>query len=100
MDYNYNKDTIKKDNSQLRESIILACISKYYFNNHLLQTGAYPLIWTIGLMAPEAYTLEATIEGWINRESSYKVRMRAAKAYDKFQHCGLDAALNLLVSGW
>jgi len=50
-------------------------------------------------MAPEAYTLEAAIEGWINSESSYEIWMRAAKAYNKYQNCGLKAALNLLVSG-
>jgi len=100
MDHNYTKDIIQNDNSLLRESIILSCISKLYFNSHLSQTGAYPLLWTSGLMAPEAYTLEAAIEGWINLENSFKIRLRAAKAYNDYQNCGLDAAVNLLVSGW
>jgi hypothetical protein len=42
--------------------MILACISKHYFYEPLLKSGASPLLWTIGLMAPEAYTLENAIE--------------------------------------
>ena len=74
-------------------------MSKKYFYDHINQTQAYPLIWTSGLMAPEAYTIEAAIESWIKCESSYRIRLKAAEAYDKYQKCGLDAAVKLLLSG-
>ena len=87
-------------NSTKRETIILACISKRFFNAPLRSTGATPLLWTTGLMAPEAYTLDAAIQGWIRKESQEQVRERAAQAYSKWQKCGAGAARKLLVSGW
>lgn len=83
-----------------REAIILACISKRYFAEHLKATGAAPLLWTTGLMAPEAYTLKAALAGWVLRERPEAIRERAAKAYDTYQHCGINGARRLLVSGW
>ena len=57
-----------------------------------------------GLMAPEAYTLGAALEAPIEvltaHEDREKIRQRAAQAYDKYQHCGLRAALRLFASGW
>jgi hypothetical protein len=50
-------------------------------------------------MAPEAYTLESALEGWILKESDESIRLRAAKAYHKYQKCGLKAAKRLLVTG-
>jgi len=49
-------------------------------------------------MAPEAYTLEAAVEGWIARENAEQIRERAARAYDKYQKCGLKAAGRLFYS--
>ncbi len=83
-----------------REAIVLACISKSYFAAPLRATGATPLIWTTGLMAPEAYTLKSAIDGWIVHESSDQIRERAAAAYDRYQKCGLKGARRLLVTGW
>ena len=83
-----------------RETIILACISKRFFNEGIRQSGATPLLWSTGLMSPEAYTLEAAIAGWLAKESPEQVRQRAAKAYDKYQHCGIKGASRLLVTGW
>jgi hypothetical protein len=83
-----------------RQAIILACISKSYFSAPLRATGATPLVWTTGLMAPEAYTLKSAIDGWILRESNDQIRERAAVAYDKYQRCGLKGARRLLVTGW
>lgn len=87
-------------NTAKRESIILACISKSYFAGYLKQTGAEPLIWTTGLMAPEAYTLVAAIDGWILGKSRAETREMAAQAYHQYQKCGIRAARNLLVTGW
>jgi hypothetical protein len=83
-----------------REAIILACFSKAYFGRPLSSAGAYPLLWTNGLMAPEAYTLKSAIDGWILKESNQRIRERAAQAYNKYQNCGLVAARKLLTTGW
>ncbi|MBP6391724.1 MAG: hypothetical protein KA175_12060 [Flavobacteriales bacterium] len=83
-----------------RQAIILACVSKGYYADHLKSTGATPLVWTTGLMAPEAYTLHAALAGWVLRESDAAIRERAAQAYHRYQKCGLNAARRLLVTGW
>lgn len=83
-----------------RPAIILACISKSYFAAPLRATGATPLIWTTGLMAPEAYTLKSAIDGWILHENHDQIRERAAAAYDRYQKCGIKGARKLLVTGW
>ena len=83
-----------------REAIILACISKRYFAEHLKATGASPLVWTTGLMAPEAYTLKAALAGWVLRESPEAIRERAAQAYNTYQKCGINGARRLLVTDW
>lgn len=83
-----------------RRTIILACASKSFFSTYLRQTGAGPLLWTTGLMAPEAYTLEAALTGWIAHEDDDAIRQRAAQAYDKYQKCGERAALRLFATNW
>jgi hypothetical protein len=93
-------DLPRQTNAARREAIILACASKAYFAEPLRSTGAYPLLWTTGLMAPEAYTLKDALDGWILKESNEQIRQRAAMAYDKYQKCGLKGARRLLVSGW
>lgn len=87
-------------NQDHRDAIILACASKQFFAEPLRASGAYPLIWTTGLMAPEAYTLKSALDGWIAGETKDQIRDRAAGAYDKYQKCGLRAAHRLLTSGW
>ena len=83
-----------------RRTIVLACASKSYFAPYIRQTGAEPLLWTTGLMAPEAYTLKAAIDGWIAGEDDETIRQRAAQAYDKYQKCGARAALRLFATNW
>ena len=90
----------RQKNAGHRDAIILACASKRYFSEALRATGAHPLLWTTGLMAPEAYTLESALHGWIAGESNDRIRDRAAHAYDKYQNCGFQAAHKLLTSGW
>ncbi len=89
----------KSGNSKKRETIILACYSKSYFKPYIAQCGASPLIWSTGLMAPEAYILQAAFRSWIAKESNEKVRDSAAGAYSKYQKCSLAAARKLLVTG-
>jgi len=90
----------KKRDQQKRDAIILACASKSYFADSLRATGARPLLWTTNLMAPEAYILSAALDGWLNKETDEQIRVRAARAYDKYQHCGLKSANNLFATGW
>jgi hypothetical protein len=99
MDFQLSALPQKKD-ARRRDAIILACISKSYFAAPLRATGAHPLIWTTGLMAPEAYTLKSAIDGWIQNESPEQIRERAAVAYDKYQKCGIKGARRLLATGW
>jgi hypothetical protein len=90
----------QNSNDARRQAIILACASKAYFAAPLRASGAQPLLWTTGLMAPEAYTLKSAVDGWILNESEAQIRERAAAAYHKYQNCGLNAARRLLVTGW
>jgi hypothetical protein len=80
--------------------VVLACISKRYFSAAVRNTGAAPLLWTTGLMAPEAYTLDAALLAWAMGGNAAEVKERAAAAYAKWQKCSLGAARKLLVSGW
>ncbi|KAB8151422.1 hypothetical protein EZY14_018990 [Kordia sp. TARA_039_SRF] len=94
------EEKFKPKNTNKRDAIILACISKDYFKPYLKQTGANPLVWSTGLMSPEAYTLKWAIDGWILNESDAAIRERAAKAYHNYQKCGMRGARGLLVTGY
>ncbi len=89
-----NNDQIKRD------VIILACYSKSYFAPHLKNANVNPLVWTSGLMAPEAYTIHDALTGYINSETNEEIRTKAANAYSKYQNCSNRAAKNLLITGW
>jgi hypothetical protein len=99
MDFSLDQYPQKNDGNPC-DAVILACASKQYFSSPLRQTGANPILWTTGLMAPESYVLKAAIDGWILNESGEKIRKRAAEAYNSYQRCGLRAALNLFASGF
>lgn len=83
-----------------KEVMILACISREYFAPEILRAGALPLLWTTGLMAPEAYTLKAALDGWMLKESGNEIAERAARAYNQYQKCGLRGARNLFATGF
>ncbi|HEV7472890.1 MAG TPA: hypothetical protein VGN90_02505 [Pyrinomonadaceae bacterium] len=100
MDFALPATTPQARDDRQRRAIILACISKKYFAAPLKSTGATPLLWTTNLMAPEAYILSAAIDGWLKQESDEQIRIRAAKAYNGYQNCGLKAANNLFATGW
>lgn len=99
MDFQLN-ETFENTDQQKRDIIILACYSKKYFSPHLRKANVNPLVWTSGLMSPEAYTLHDAISGYLNAENNEQIRSRAAKAYSKYQKCSEKAARNLLVTGW
>jgi hypothetical protein len=93
-------ESFENTDSKKRDCIILACISKSYFAPHLKETKANPLVWTTGLMCPEAYTLHDALSGYVNNESNENIRTKAALAYSKYQKCSEKAARYLLVTGW
>ena len=99
MDFQLSQFPHKK-NGVHRDAVVLACASKQFFAEPMRASGAYPLLWTTRLMAPEAYTLKSALDGWIAGESDEQIRDRAAGAYDKYQKCGFRGAHRLLVSGW
>lgn len=99
MDFQLNENFSNADGKQ-RDAIILACISKKYFAPHLAQAKANPLLWTTGLMAPEAYTLHDALSSYIAGGTAEEIRSKGAMAYTKFQKCSLKASRNLLVTGY
>lgn len=99
MDFALESYPTNKDGNR-RGAIILCCASKSYFSAPLRRAGGDPILWTNGLMAPEAYVLKAALDGWIANEGGERIRSRAAEAYNSYQHCGLKAARGLFSSGW
>lgn len=81
-----------------REAVILACASKPYFKPKLQQAGAQSLILTTHLMAPEAYTLGAAVDGWICKKSKADIKESVAQAYHQYQQCGIKGARNLFAT--
>jgi hypothetical protein len=98
MDFTLERLPAARDARQ-RETIVLACSSRDFFREPLRSAGAVPLLWTTGLLAPEAYVLEAALAGWIRGEDGEAIRLRAASAYERWQGCGSRAARNLFSSG-
>jgi hypothetical protein len=99
MDFSLEK-TFNGASAPKRQAIVLACASKHYFGAALKPTGAEPLLWTTNLMAPEAYTLKAALDGWIAGESGEQIRQRAASSYAEYQKSSQKAALRLFTTGW
>ncbi len=83
------------DPGSARSSMVLACASKPFFLDLLHRVGSHPLLLTTGLMAPEAYTLDAAIRSWVSGGSVADVREAAATAYARYQKCSPRAARNL-----
>jgi hypothetical protein len=99
MDFQLSELFANKD-GRVRDCIILACISKKYFEFPIRAANANPLIWTNQLMCPEAYTLHDAIIGYINNESAGAIRMRVVKTYSKYQKCSTAESESILVTGW
>ena len=93
-------DAVENTDGKTRDCILLACISKNYFSPYIKPAKANPIIWTTGLMCPEAYTLHDALSGYVNNESNESIRTRAARAYTTYQKCTEKAARGLLVTGW
>jgi hypothetical protein len=99
MDFGIPDPPKQKDGVQ-KEVIILACASRLYFKEAIKTAGASPLLWTTNLMGPEAYTLKAAIDGWLEHETGEQIRVRAAEAYNQYTQCGLNGAMNLFATGF
>jgi hypothetical protein len=99
MDFSLDSHLTKTDDRE-RDAVMLACMSKRYFAEPLRKTGARPLLWTTGLMAPEAYILKAVLDGYVLNENGERIGSRAATAYHQYQRCGMNAASRLFASGW
>ena len=99
MDFQLSDKYLNTDNRK-RDVIILACYSKMFFSPYLKSANIHPLIWTTGLMCPEAYTLHDAMTGYVANESNEQIRARAVSAYSKYQKCSETAARKLLVSSW
>jgi len=76
-------------------AIVLACRSDMYFAAPLARAGCQPLVTTHGLMAPEAYVLDAALRAWIAGGVAPALRQAAATAYATYQRCSPRAAANL-----
>lgn len=92
----FNMPTILANEESLtapaRAGVVLACRSRAYFHHLLIGNGCYALLLTNSLMAPEAYSLNAAIEGFACGKSPREIRDMAAATYSKYQKCGLGAA--------
>jgi len=98
MDFGLARPSSQSEGRAIGSSIVLACASKPYFLDHLEAADSHPLLLTTGLMAPEAYTLDAVIRRWVAHGTPEAVRKAAAEAYHRYQNCGLRAATNLFWS--
>ncbi len=95
MDFSLQKPVPPAAEADARSAVVLACASKPYFLDHLQAAGAHPLLLTTGLMAPEAYTLDSAIRSWIGERTTAAAVEAAARAYDRYQKCGIKAARRL-----
>lgn len=99
MDFDID-EKFRVNRTKSRDIIILACYSKHYFTRYLEKFNTNPLVWSNGLMSPEAYTLKWAIDGWLIGESNDQIVNRARKAYNHYQECGMKGATNLLSTGF
>lgn len=97
MEFNIFEEFQNSDSLQ-RDVIVLACFSKLFFEPQLENSNTNKLVWTTGLMAPEAYTFHDALNSYLNGDSTEQVRTKAAEAYHQYQRCGINGARRLLVS--
>ena len=79
-------------------AVVLACKSRDYFAKPLTAAKCRPLITTTGLMAPEAYTLDAIIRSWANGDGAAVTRRKAGAAYAAYQRIGQGAGERLFAT--
>lgn len=90
----------KKDKVK-RQAAVIACASKFYFLDHFKQLDVDPLVTTTGLMAPEAYVLEALVTAWAAGKTPAEIRKACGNAYHgKHPKSSLNACIGLFHAGW
>lgn len=99
MDFKIHEEIKNMDNKE-RDCIILACYSKHFFSSYIDDAKAKPLVWTTGLMCPEAYSIHDAINQYCSGGNQVMIVDAAAKAYAKYQKCSEKSAKKLLVTGW
>ena len=95
MDFDLDPPATSFPNVPPRSAAALSCASKPYFEERLTAVGAHPLLLTTGLMAPEAYTLDAAIRAWASGGSVATTVEAAASSYNEYQKCGMKGARRL-----
>jgi len=95
MDFTINSLPLLKNKTPIKSAVILACQSRSYFTPILKKLNIHSLLLTNGLMAPEAYTLEAVIMSWVQGKSAKSVHQAAAQAYHRYQKNSLSASQKL-----
>jgi hypothetical protein len=98
MDFSLTNLPREPSSTRRPSAIVLACRGKPYFLELLRQASAHSLLLTTGLMAPEAYTLDAAVKSWACGDEPQQVHDSAAAAYHECQKCGLGAARRLFFS--
>lgn len=97
MDMRLDNIPARSQRSSRSFAVVLACKSQPYFGPILEQLDCIPLITTSGLMAPEAYTLEAILTAFADDLNVDSMHTAAAGAYAKYQKCSVSAARRLFV---
>jgi hypothetical protein len=64
---------------------VLACKSREYFGKSLADMGCPAVLTTTGLMAPEAYTLDALVRAWAKGSQLETIRLEAGRTYATYQ---------------
>lgn len=77
MDFEAGQPTPEKGATP-RDTAVLACKSKPYFQPRLSQLKCRSVPLTTGFRAPEAYVLEAAVAGWFAKETAEQIKDRAA----------------------
>ena len=73
-EYFVNKDSIEKD------AVVIACTSYQHFEDYLGCAKGFPLITTNGLLAPEAYVIEAVVNSWALLKTPRQIEESAGQA--------------------
>ena len=87
MDFDIPEASQPATDNRPKSAMVLACLSRDFFESLLLNTGAHPLLMTKGLMAPEAYTLDAALKSWFSGKDAETTHQAAAASYCEYQKC-------------
>jgi len=90
--------TPHKSKNRSVDAVINACVSYRYFDQELINTGAYPLARTTSLLHPGAYVLTQIIDDWVKGIDEKSLCLNAGQAYCKKHDCGKGT--KIYKSGW